>query len=119
MPVNLRISSGSFLSTARLLFEVLTLSLIPINTYEGHGQNSYILQIPDSDSVRDRVEYRKRRYPKTPIAQRTHYVIPGHDIYHEILAVSFTASTIPKVEVTESSSLLSSPRSEFMRLSAN
>jgi hypothetical protein len=70
--------------------------------YGGHRQKSYILQIPDSDLVRDRVEYRKRHYPKTPTAQRTHYVILGHDIYHEILAVSFTASTIPKVEVTES-----------------
>jgi hypothetical protein len=94
--VNLPISSASFLSTARPLFEVFTVSLIPINT-KGHRQKSYILQIPDSDLVRDRVEYRKRHDAKTPIAQRTHYVILGHDIYHEILAVSFTASTIPKV----------------------
>ena len=70
--------------------------------YEGHRQKFYILQVPDSDLVRDRVEYRKRHYPKNPIAQRIHYVILGHDIYHEILAASFTASTIPKVEVTES-----------------
>jgi len=63
-------------------------------------EKSYILQVPDSDLARNRVEYRKRHYPQYPISEKTHFVVVGHDICHEILATKFTAATIPKLEVT-------------------
>lgn len=49
-----------------------------------HGR-SEILQVEDSDLARDYVDY----------------VVYGHDIYHEILAISFTAVRIPKTEITD------------------
>jgi len=57
-------------------------------------EKSYILQVPDSDLARNRVEYRKRHYPQYLISGKTHFVVVGHDIYHEILATKFTAATI-------------------------
>jgi hypothetical protein len=47
------------------------------------------------------VDYRKRHYPQHPIQETKHYVVDGHDIYHEILAISFTAARIPKTEITD------------------
>jgi hypothetical protein len=73
---------------------------IPYQT-ERHGQKSWILQVPDSDLARERVDYRKKHYPKSPISEAIHFVVVGHDIYHEILATAFTATTIPKAEVTD------------------
>ena len=68
---------------------------------EPQGEKSWILQFPDSDLARDRVEYRKKHYPESPISEQTQFVVVGHDVYHEILANKFAASTIPKVEVTD------------------
>lgn len=65
-----------------------------------HGR-SEILQVEDSDLARDYVDYRKRHYPQHPIQETKHYVVYGHDIYHEILAISFTAARIPKTEITD------------------
>ena len=65
------------------------------------GQKSCILQVPDSDLARNRVEYRKRHYPEHPISEQAHFVVVGHDIYHEILASKFVATTIPKLEITD------------------
>lgn len=33
-------------------------------------------------------------------SEQAHFVVVGHDTYHEILAVKFVATTIPKSEVT-------------------
>ncbi len=62
---------------------------------------SYILQVEDSDLARNYVDYRKLHYPQYPLQKTTHYVVAGHDIYHEILATSFTAARIPKIQVTD------------------
>jgi hypothetical protein len=66
-----------------------------------HGHRSYILRVQDSDLARDYIEYRKRHYPQTHIRENTHYVVVGHDIYHEILATSFTAGKILKNQITD------------------
>ena len=69
-----------------------------IASYDCH---SYILQIPDSDLVREHVAYRQRHYPEFPGREQQHFVVTGHDIYHEILATSFVARTIPNQDVTD------------------
>ncbi len=65
------------------------------------GQRSWILQVEDSDLAQEYVAYQKRHYPQYEIKEKTHYVVVGHDIYHEILATSFTAGRIPKTQLTE------------------
>ena len=68
-----------------------------------HPHHSYILEIPDSDFVRQYVAFRNLRTPESPIsmADRHHFVVAGHDIYHEIVAAGFTATTIPNHQVTD------------------
>jgi len=66
-----------------------------------HSGHSYILQIPDSEFVREHFAYRKRYYPHLPGREQKHFVVVGHDIYHEILAFEFSASTIPNQDVTD------------------
>jgi|SRR3974390_2086878 len=71
--------------------------------FQSTSHHSYILQIPDSELLREHVAYRKIHYPNSPanLLDRNHYVVKGHDIYHEILARDFTASTIPKQDLTD------------------
>ena len=68
-----------------------------------HSCHSYILEIPDSEFVRQYVAFRNLRSPEFPItaAERHHFVVVGHDIYHEIVAEGFTAETIPNEQVTD------------------
>lgn len=71
-----------------------------IPTHRGH---SYALLIPDSDLVREHVAYRELHYAdssfRPPIPK--HYVVVGHDIYHEILADGIATTTIPKQGVSD------------------
>ena len=62
-----------------------------------------ILRIPDSDMLRAFVAYRQQHYPQSPFdpSQHSHFVVPGHDIYHEILATSFSETTMPASELTD------------------
>jgi len=69
-----------------------------IPTHSGH---SYILEILDSEFVRQHVAYRQHHYPNFPGSKRRHFVVVGHDVYHEILAFEFNARTIPKQDVTD------------------
>ncbi len=67
-----------------------------------HTHHSYILHIPSSDFVREHTAYRQSHYPNSPkLPEPNHYVVQGHDIYHEILAYHFTTSTIPNQNVTD------------------
>jgi hypothetical protein len=66
-------------------------------------ERSYILKVEDSDLALEYADYRKLHYPRTPLKEMTHYVVVGHDIYHEILASSFEAVTIYKNQITDSS----------------
>lgn len=67
-----------------------------------HNHHSYILQIPNSDLVEEHVAYRQRHYPNSPERSKPiHYVVVGHDIYHEILADNFTAKAIPNQNVQD------------------
>jgi hypothetical protein len=68
-----------------------------------HEHRSYILSIADSDFIREHAAYREQHYPGSRVdaRDRVHYVVEGHDIYHEVLAASFAASKIPKREVTD------------------
>jgi hypothetical protein len=66
-----------------------------------HSDRSYILRVQDSDLARNYIDYRKRHYPQTRVEEKNHYVIQGHDIYHEILATSFIASPILKNQITD------------------
>ena len=65
------------------------------------GHRSYILRVEDSDLAREYIDYRKLHYPQSQIKEKNHYVVVGHDIYHEILAMSFTAGTILKSQITD------------------
>jgi hypothetical protein len=65
------------------------------------NEKSYVLKVADSDLASDYVDYRKLHYPEFPLRENTHFVVTGHDIYHEILATSFDAITIPKAEITD------------------
>jgi hypothetical protein len=66
-----------------------------------HNSHSYILQVSDSDLVREHIAYRQSHYPHFPGREQQHFVVTGHDIYHEILATSFTARTIPNQDVLD------------------
>jgi hypothetical protein len=61
---------------------------------------SYIFSIADSEFLREQIEYRRLHYPNNR-EERVHYVIVGHDIYHEVLAASFTATKVPHHEVAD------------------
>jgi hypothetical protein len=74
---------------------------IPYRVTRSATSKSYILRVSDSDLARDYVDYRKSHYPNHPTKEKTHFVVVGHDIYHEILADSFTAIRIPKTEVRD------------------
>lgn len=65
---------------------------------------SEILRVPDSELVREHLAYRQRHYshlPSPKLVVPNHYVVNGHDIYHEILADGFTCNRIPNHDVTE------------------
>ncbi len=66
-----------------------------------HREHSYIIRVQESDLLRDHFHYRERTYPGSPGADPLHFVVVGHDIYHEVLAVGFSESTIPLAEVTD------------------
>jgi len=66
-----------------------------------HRDHSYVLSITDSEFIREHVAYRERHYHDRRAQDQVHYVVVGHDIFHEILAESFTATRIPKQEVTD------------------
>ena len=68
-----------------------------------HGYNSWILQIPDSDLIQQHLAYRRKHYPDSPAKQKVpnHYVVAGHDIYHEILADGFTTSTVLRSDISD------------------
>jgi hypothetical protein len=69
--------------------------------------SSYILSVTDSDLVRDNNVYRRQHYPHfhNKSSELQHFVVCGHDIYHEVLASSFTTRTIPNNEITHASLL--------------
>jgi hypothetical protein len=68
-----------------------------------HEFRSWILKIPDSDLIREHVAYREKHYANSsaqpPVP--SHYVVVGHDIYHEILANGFAASTILRRDISD------------------
>ena len=67
-----------------------------------HDHRSYILRIPESELIREHVAYRQQRYPHMPtLPTPNHYAVVGHDIYHEILANSLVAGTIPNPNVID------------------
>lgn len=75
---------------------------IPYHSPE-HNFHSYILRISDSDLKREYVAYRQKRYPQFSCEPtgHSHFVVVGHDIYHEILAKGFSETTIPAVELND------------------
>jgi hypothetical protein len=69
-----------------------------------HSGHSYILRIPDSALVRDHTSCRQKHYPNSSRFEHPtpeHYVVVGHDIYHEILAMGFTTTRIPKQSISD------------------
>ena len=65
------------------------------------GARSYILRVTDSDFLREHVAYRQQHYPQFARPSLQHFVMVGHDIYHEVLAPSFTEATIPAAELAD------------------
>ena len=65
------------------------------------GVHSYILRVSDSDFLREQVAYRLQHYPQFAGPPMQHFVVVGHDIYHEVLAASFTEATIPAADLTD------------------
>ena len=68
-----------------------------------HNCRSFILRIPDSNLIPEHVAYRQRHYPEFPDSgpPPNHYVVRGHDIYHEIVADSFSTVTISKQDLDD------------------
>lgn len=68
-----------------------------------HSSHSYVLSIPQSDLVREHVAYREKHYAHLSLKRPTpeHYVVVGHDIYHEVLAAGFKTTRIPKHSITD------------------
>ena len=75
----------------------------PYRIPQNERHHSYILEVPDSDWVREYVARRNLRAPEVPlqVSDRHHFVVVGHDIFHEIIAASFTAVTIPNDQVAD------------------
>ena len=75
----------------------------PYRIPQGDRHHSYILEVPDSDWVREYVTRRNLRAPEITlqVSDRHHLVVVGHDIFHEIIAASFTAVTIPNDQVED------------------
>jgi hypothetical protein len=94
----LRITSAIFRSKVLLQVRSFPREYHPYQTRDV-GQRSYILRVEDSDLARNYIDYRTRHYPQFQIKEKTHYVVLGHDIYHEILATSF--ATAMKVQITD------------------
>lgn len=69
----------------------------------GPTSRSDVLKVVDSDLHREHFEYRRRRYPTfvgDPSA-KSHFVVCGHDIYHEVLAESFSEIHLPIPSLTD------------------
>jgi hypothetical protein len=68
-----------------------------------HTAHSYILRVSNSDLHREHIEYRNRRYPNVgySTSEHSHFVVVGHDIYHEILATQFAETTIRVSSLTD------------------
>lgn len=68
-----------------------------------HRGHSYILEISDSPFVQEYIAYRQRHYADDRLKRPApkHYVVVGHDIYHEILADGFSAIRIMKREISD------------------
>jgi hypothetical protein len=62
-----------------------------------------IYRIIESDLLREVIAYRQRHYPGRSFdsSQYQHFVIAGHDIYHEILAVRFAEARIAASELVD------------------
>lgn len=64
--------------------------------------HSFVLRVPNSDLIEEHARYRREHYPKErPRPELRHYVVVGHDIYHEILARDFKVTTIPKKNLSD------------------
>ena len=66
-----------------------------------YSLHSYILRVGDSDLLREHFAYRQNHYPQFPSPSLQHFVVVGHDIYHEVLAVGFSEATIPAANLTD------------------
>lgn len=69
---------------------------------EVSGHVGFVLAVSDSDFLREHLEYRKRVYPTSPPdSGMRHFVIAGHDFFHEILADGFSETMVPGVDLKE------------------
>jgi hypothetical protein len=68
---------------------------------EPSSAKSSVIQVFDSELAAEHLEYRKRHYPNFIGAAPNHFVVPGHDIYHEILADRFNVATILREGITD------------------
>jgi hypothetical protein len=53
--------------------------------------------------IQEHIAYRKSHYP-TFVGDTSllrHYVVSGHDFYHDILATGFTEANIPESQITD------------------
>jgi hypothetical protein len=68
-----------------------------------HTYHSHILLIPDSDMKREHLAYRQQHYPQAKFnpGELSHFVVQGHDVYHEVLAQSFTETVIDVLDINE------------------
>jgi hypothetical protein len=76
---------------------------MPYRLNPPHMRPSWIWRIPESELVKEHVLYRQQHYPESVarIPVPNHFVVHGHDIYHEILADDFDVSTIRNEEVAD------------------
>ena len=70
---------------------------------KNHEYHSKILLVEDSDMLKEYKLYRTHQYPndKRPLKQLLHFIVVGHDIYHEILPEKYEEQKVMIHEITD------------------
>lgn len=69
----------------------------------GSTAKSYLLQIADSDLLREIQAHREQHYPHSQTIRGPlwHFVVVGHDIYHEVAATGFTTHSLRRDQLSD------------------
>lgn len=73
---------------------------LPYSSPAGDAK-SWVMQVFGSEFIEEYLAYRKRHYPTGPVTEPSHFVVHGHDIYHEILADRFDVTTVSRNGLTD------------------
>lgn len=63
---------------------------------------SSVLSLSDSTLIQEHREFRQRHYPNAWFDPKLrHFIVRGHDFYHEILALGFTETAVQAGEILD------------------